>query len=186
MRIADTLKVLQEELMNYDELEDVEVDNLVNETGQISHTGVVITLVKVDEESTLKNGKHHRLTQSYRVVFKNRKIYTNLYVLISSHGNYISALTNLSKVLEFFQGKNVFTHLDGTPSGSKLGENYKLIVELQDFTFEQINYIWSIYGGAHKPSVFYKVRLVPHEARDKQIDEGDPILEVNVDGSTTY
>ena len=147
---------------------------------------MVITLVKVDEEGALKNGKHHRLTQSYRVVFKNRLIYTNLYLLISSHGDYGAALTNLSKVLEFFQGKNVFTHLDGTPSGAKIGENYKLIAELQDFNFEQINYIWSIYGGAHKPSVFYKIRLVPHEAKDKQNDEGDPILEVNVDGNTTY
>lgn len=185
MRISDALRIIEEQLETYEDLDDVVIDNLMGQNGPINHSGVVITLIKVEEEFALKNGPHFKVTESYRVNFKNRKVHTNLYILISCHEIYPTALTNLSKVIEFFQGKHIFTHLDGLPDAVDLEENFKIIVELQDFSFEQINYIWSLYGGQHKPSVFYKIRLIPHEARDKKNNVGDPILKVKLEGSST-
>lgn len=187
MRVSDALRIIQDQLGNYESLEnvDVEIENLVDHNGPVNHSGVIISLLKVEEEFSLKNGKHFKLTESYQVTFKNRKVYTNFYILISCHEVYLTALANLSMVIEFFQGKNIFTHLDGLPDGVDLDENFKLIVELEDFTFEQMNYIWGLFGGLHRPSVIYKVRLIPHEARNKKNNVGEPILKVKLEGSST-
>lgn len=185
MRISDVLKIIRDQLKNYDELDDVIIENLAGDNGPANLNGVVITLLKVEEEFALKNGKHHRLTQSFKVSFQNRKVFTNLYIIISCHDGYETSLTKLSKVIEFFQGKNIFTHLDGHADEIDVDENYKLIVELQDFSFEKINYIWSLFGGQHKPCVFYKVRLLPHEAKDKTHLEGEPVLKVKLEGSSS-
>ncbi|HHB52242.1 MAG TPA: DUF4255 domain-containing protein, partial [Saprospiraceae bacterium] len=146
---------------------------------------VIITLIKIAEENTLRNGKYSRIDQSFKTAYKNRPVFTNLYVLFScNHGDYNAALTKLSQVVEFFQGQSVFTHLDGLNGVvgvvGDVNEKFKLIVELQEMSFEQINYIWSFLGGKQLPSVLYKVRMIPIEAL-KINGQGTPIMEINID-----
>ncbi len=190
MRINTALTILKEHLIEYDGIGDaVLVSNIAEPTGQPANS-ILLTLIKVSEEKTLKNGRYSKVNQNLKTVYKNRMVYTNLFVLFAcNHGNYNTALTKLSQVIEFFQGKNVFTHLDGknavTSNGDK-DEKFKLIVELQDVSFEQNNYIWSSLGGKQFPAVLYKVRMVPLEATDQQHGEGEPILEVNISGTANF
>lgn len=189
MRISDSLKILKSHLENYDELNGkVKIENLINPNNSPAVLdGVILTFLGINEEFTLKNGKQHKITQSYKVSFENRPVYTNYILIVSCHDDtYDTALVNLSRVIEFFQAKNVFSHLDGLPDAMTLDEKFKLIVDLQNPSYEQVNYIWSLYGGMHKPSVYYRVRMIPHKAKDKKRGVGEPILQVNLDGNTTF
>lgn len=191
MRINTVLQILKAHLLRYDDLAGkVKIAN-VAETAALSADMILISLVKISEENTLRNGKYSKLNQNFKTVYKNRPIHANLFVLFScNHTDYNLSLTMLSQVVEFFQGQNVFTHLDGQNGViNNIGnpdEKFKLILELQDLSFEQINYIWSSLGGKQLPSVMYKVRVIPLEAKGKQNGEGEPILEVNINGTANY
>lgn len=191
MRINSVLQLLKKHLEGYNDFSTFDGVVVGNIGGIEDKDKVVITLIKMSEENALRNGKYSKINQDFKTVYKNRPVFTNLYVLFScNHGNYNLALTKLSQVVEFFQGQNVFTQLDGQSgmvnNNRNLQEKFKLIVELQDLSFEQINYIWGFLGGKQLPSVLYKVRMLPIEAVDKQIGEGEPILEVNIDGNAIY
>jgi hypothetical protein len=55
----------------------------------------------------------------------------------------------------------------------------KLILELQQLNFEQLNHIWSISGGSQFPSLLYKVRLVKIQPQDET--EGPEIDTIQLD-----
>jgi len=194
MRINNVLKILKDHLDGYDDLKGtVKIEN-IGEKNTVGNPGeIFLTLVKIAEESTLKNGRYSKVNQNFKTVYKNRPIQTNIFVLFScNHSAYNSALKKLSQVVEFFQGQNVFTHLDGQ-SGidtsldeEENNEKFKLVAELQDLSFEQTNYIWSFLGGKQFPSVLYKVRMIPLEAKEKQNGEGEPILEININSNASY
>lgn len=183
MRLNNVLNILRNHLVGYDGLSEVEIEN-VGENRTTPPQSILISLIKIEEETTLRNGRHAKINQSFKMVFKNRPVQTNLYVLFScNHTVYNNALQKLSQVVEFFQGNNIFTHLDGEDDGT--GEKFKLVTELQQLSFEQINFIWSFLGGKQLPSVMYKVKMIPLEAKDKINEEGEPILEINIDGDTS-
>ena len=70
---------------------------------------IVLTLVKIEEETTLKNGRHH-IDQGNGVEYRNRPVNLNLYVLFSAnYQSYEVALSQLSRVIAFFQGNRVCT-----------------------------------------------------------------------------
>ena len=194
MRIHNVLKILKDHLEGYEDLSGkVKIEN-IGEKNSVGNPGeIFITLVKVSEEATLKNGRYSKVNQNFKTVYKNRPIQTNLFVLFAcNHGSYNVGLQKLSQVVEFFQGQNVFTHLDGQSGvDTALGEEetrekFKLVIELQDLSFEQTNYIWSFLGGKQFPSALYKVRMIPLEAKEKQNAEGEPILEININSNASY
>lgn len=121
---------------------------------------IVVTLVNIEEEKTLKNGSHY-IQNGDALNKRNPTVFINLYLLFScSHGDYLEALKRISMVILFFQGKNVFTkeNSDGT-FPSDVGVE-KIILDLFTLNFEQINHLWGILGGKHTPSVLYKLRIV--------------------------
>lgn len=130
---------------------------------------VVITLVGIREEKTLKNGPFSRRNDNtLQVEYFNPPVYLNLYLLVSvSQNNYNNALIYLSRIVSFFQAKNIFTQENTSPINSNIEvpptermDEFKLILELYNPSFEEQNQIWGTLGGKQLPSVMYLARLV--------------------------
>jgi len=121
---------------------------------------VVMTLVNIEEEKTLKNGPHY--VQNGDVLSKrNPTIFLNLYVMFScADSNHLEALKKISRVALFFQRKNVFTRENAAAAFPVEAGVEKIILDLFTLNFEQINHLWGILGGKYAPSVLYKIRIV--------------------------
>ena len=138
---------------------------------------VIITLVNVEEEKTLKNNSNY--IREGDVLKKIRPIlFLNLYLLFScAEKDYSLALGRISRIVHFIQKKNVFV------AGSTLtplpAEIDKLIFEFCTLTFEQQNHLWGMLGGKQLPSVMYKVRLIAVQDLDGQVSSVVKSLHLN-------
>lgn len=190
--LYESLEILKEQLEAYFEEislnKTVELQNIALwEQGGTDATNsmankFILTLLRIEEESTLKNGPYHRATE-YRAEYRNRPMYLNLYVLLSANfDHYETSLLTLSKAIEFFQGKNVFTSRDtvyGRDNVSfDIDRDFKLILDLYSPTFEELNNIWGTFGGRQLPSAIFRVQLIAIE-RDKKLSEGTVITRVS-------
>jgi Pvc16 N-terminal domain len=123
---------------------------------------VVLTLVNVEEEKTLRN-MPASIPVGSGYSYQNPPIVLNLYVLFSVNyhstlNSYDNSLIYLSEIIAFFQRKKTFTALN-TPL--LMDKNVdKLIFDLHSLSFEQMNHLWAVLGGKYIPSVLYKVRLL--------------------------
>jgi len=124
---------------------------------------VIMSLVNIEEESTLKNNafkKRNPLSNS--IDYVEPPVHINLYILFTSTpaemgSTYERSLIRLSHVIQFFQHIRKFeTTVDID------GEEHKiqLIFELYTLTFEQINHLWGSLGGKQIPFAMYKARLL--------------------------
>jgi len=145
---------------------------------------VVVTLVNVEEEASLKNGKNHRL-ENGKVIYENRPINLYLYLLFSANlKEYDDSMKRLGEIIEFFQGQNVFTarnsphHEKLDRSAEELG-GFRITMELFSLTFEQINHLWGSLGGKQVPFVLYRARLVSLSAH-KIAATGPPVIDLTV------
>ncbi|MEP2935301.1 MAG: DUF4255 domain-containing protein [Gilvibacter sp.] len=125
---------------------------------------VVLTLINMEEEVTLKNQPTSYIRND-ETHYKNQPIHLNLYVLFSvNRTGYDNSLNALSTVIEFFQSKKIFTNANTVlnPAIPALAEvtEFKLTVDLYTPTFEQQNYIWGTLGGKSIPNAMFKVTLV--------------------------
>lgn len=130
---------------------------------------VVITLLNVQEEASLKNTSWYtRKTISedpplYDMKKQNPPAYLNLYVMISANRNaYDKALSNISKTIEIFQTNNVLDYVD-----ADVTKNFRFRIELHSIPFDQLSYVWGLLGGKVMPSVLYKISVIKIEAVDK-------------------
>jgi hypothetical protein len=151
---------------------------------------VIVTLVNVEEEASLKNGPNHR-TRNGKILCENRPIHLYLYLLFSANlGNYKDSLKRLGEVIEFFQGKNVFNarnspHLEKLNHTAEELAGFSVSLELFSLTFEQINHLWGSLGGKQVPFVLYRARLISLTAN--QIHSiGSPITEISLTAKTSY
>ena len=172
--IDAALQLLRDELASYlapIDAATVVIDNIgLFETpaGSTLTDNIVITLVNVEEESTLKNQPTLKRPFINTATYENAPVYLNLYVLLTcnySGTDYILALKRLSYVIRFLQSKNVFSAASSVSGSSvNLDENdlvdLKFTMELYTLTFEQINHLWGSLGGRQMPFVMYKLRLV--------------------------
>ncbi len=155
---------------------DVMMGNIatIDNPGQTSlENNVIVSLVNLEEESTLKNISVSYKTNS-RIQHADPPVFLNLYVLFSAYFpiSYEKALRRLSDVIKFFQSKSVFTINNATVLHDELDLNHpdekslSLQLELYTMTFEQINHLWGSLGGKQMPFVMYKIRLVEITARE--------------------
>lgn len=170
--IDKALVALKNELTSFlitkgDNAASVIVDNigLSETTDGISLTNnIVITLVNIEEESTLKNQSPIRRSPQGTIIYENTPIYINLYVLITCNyfgDSYLLALSRLSLVIQFMQSKSSFSSSNtatGTVADAENEINFTM--ELFTLTFEQINHLWGSLGGRQVPFAVYKLRLV--------------------------
>ena len=181
--IANALILLREELTAYmasqGDPADVIIENIglfETEHGADLQDNIIISLVNIEEESSFKNGQTFSKWPDGKARYENRPVYLNLYVLITANfpggvppnNGYVQSLHRLSLVIEFFQGKNVFTPASSSvPLPPELSDftnpdiaSLKLNLEMYTLTFEQINHLWGSLGGRQIPFVMYKVRMV--------------------------
>ncbi|WP_017326317.1 DUF4255 domain-containing protein [Synechococcus sp. PCC 7336] len=143
---------------------------------------VVVTLVNVQEETSLKNLPHYR-QENGKTVYRNPPVSLNLFILFSVlHSEaYDTALKRLSRVVEFFQWQKEFSFTT-TPGAGNLSRDVRIYPDLYSLTFEQLNHLWGALGGKQVPFVLYKARVVALEAEKRQA-EGVPIAEIHINES---
>jgi Pvc16 N-terminal domain len=163
-----------------------QVDSAVSgESGNI-----IVTLVNIEEDASLKNGPHQRMKDG-KIIYENRPINLYLYLLFSANlAVYSESLKRLGEVIEFFQGQNVFTsrnspHLEKLTRTAEELAGFRVSMELFSLTFEQINHLWGSLGGKQFPFVLYRARLISLSAHEIR-GTGSPILEVSLASKNSY
>ena len=147
---------------------------------------VALTLININEESTLKNVPNHN-QEGIRTVYKNSVINLSLYLLFSANRiSYMNSLNDISKIIEFFQGKRLFTEANTIYNRSNVAmsniENFRFTVELYTPTFEELHYIWGTLGGKQLSSALYKVSMIQIE---RNINQSEGSFITHVQGITT-
>ncbi|VVN48636.1 hypothetical protein PS862_01251 [Pseudomonas fluorescens] len=175
--IADAVEFIRKELRSYLGIADAQAiansaRKLVEEA---SSPGAYISLINVQEDPVLRNTPHveRRQGQSHYI---EPPVYLHLYLLFAfNFQNYSTSLVHLSKTVELFQAKRWFS--PATQSGP--GANpfptslEKLVFEMVNMNFEELNNLWGVLGDAYFPSVVYKVRMVK-----VQLDQTEPAPEI--------
>jgi hypothetical protein len=147
---------------------------------------VLITLVNLKEEKTLKNLPNYvRDDVHMKIMYENPPTFLNMVLLFSVvKPNYSLAINGLSRVIRFFQYKNVFTQdtvlptsLAFTPADDQL-EQFKFIFDLHSPSMEEVNHLWGTLGGKQYPFVIYTVRMLDLKFRKVPARESEPILEI--------
>ncbi|MDR9366948.1 MAG: DUF4255 domain-containing protein [Balneolaceae bacterium] len=166
--IKQTLEYLTEELafgLGLD-IADVNLDNL-KKLQEENAQGLIISLLNVEEESTLKNSPHF-IRKNNQLLYKEPPVFLNLNILMAfEFVDYGTSLQRLSETVDFLQGKRWFTSENARDDNPFPNGVHKLILDLQHLSFEQMNHIWSISGGSQFPSLLYKVRLVKIQPQDE-------------------
>jgi Pvc16 N-terminal domain len=138
---------------------------------------VVMSLVNLQEETTLKNSPYYRVEKG-RTIYQNPPVYLNLFILFSVlHNQYDTALRLLTRVVECFQSQTDISFAT-TPTPGNLSQDVKIVPDLYSLTFEQLNQLWGSLGGKQVPFVLYRARLVTIEAQKRQ-GEGAVITEAH-------
>jgi len=197
--IEESLFYIKEELSNYliNDIQDsgveVELGNIAlfetDNTASINEK-LIITLVNIEEESTLKNNKNVHYGADGGIRYAMQPIYLNLYLLFCcNYALYNTSLKRLGHVIRFFQQRRKFEVKSTTSSQNENlfneeEQTFRLIFELYTLTFEQINHLWGALGGRQLPSVMFKARLVKID--DSRIyKKGPPIEEINATVEST-
>lgn len=170
--IDKALSLLREELQNYISLSIGSADVVVDNIGLLETSNsdslikrIVITLVNIEEESTLKNSSPLKKGLTGFATYENPPVFLNLYVLVTcnySGDDYIHALERLAAVIKYFQGRNSFSYKNAATITAPTDDiiTLKFTMELYTLTFEQINHLWGSLGGRQVPFAMYKLRLV--------------------------
>lgn len=136
-----------------------------------SRDSVIFSVINIREEKTLKNQPHYlRDETTLKAFYENPPVFLNFQILVMApHANYSNGLLMLSRVLRFFQYRNVFTH-DSVQPASITGnappndldclESFKLIFDLHSPSMEEINHLWGTLGGKQYPFVIYWMRML--------------------------
>lgn len=138
---------------------------------------LIISLVNIEEESSLKNARSVRSAAlTGGTTYHNAPVSLNLYLLFSANfpNNYDNAIRILSLVIEFFQGQRTFTS-PASADPDRLSGRAELSFNLYTMTFEQLNHLWGALGGKQLPSALYRVYLVQLE--DEQVQDGGRLIE---------
>jgi uncharacterized protein DUF4255 len=124
---------------------------------------LVLSLVNLEEERALKNGKVSAPTSAGDVGYRNRPIHLNLFLLFTAnYRNYGTALRRLAQVLTFLQGKQRFTFANSPgPNLPQAGiADFLLVMDLLSLSFEEVNHLWGFLGTKEAPFAMYRGRLV--------------------------
>ncbi|MGX5820934.1 DUF4255 domain-containing protein [Chitinophaga lutea] len=136
-------------------LGDISVHEKSAEGGDVElfHNKVVLTLVSVEEESTLKNNYPLREIGSSFVQEKSA-VYINAYLLFSAkYKEYDTSMQALSQVIGCFQSTRRLSLLVD-------GREQDAVLTLHNVGFENLNNLWTVMGGRYLPSVIYKARVL--------------------------
>jgi hypothetical protein len=159
----------------------VQLNNIanINDEKNDLHNKIILTLLKVEEETSLKNSGIYNKKSGNQIEKHQPAVYLNLYLLVAvTKKNYREALQLLSDTITFFQYNKVFTgEIPDSAAGDK--SSYRITVELHDTNFQDVFDMWSNLGSKQFPSIIYKVRLLKFFDA-KQVQDVPSIKTVNV------
>ena len=174
--IYEALQIISEQLDKY--LSDAGLNNMVvlenivllestDENADNLKGKVVLTLLNLEEEPALKNLPNFKVKNG-TTEYKNPPVHLNIYLLISANcDKYDKSLRCISKTIQFFQGKKVFTSTNTVYNRTNVAfdvlDYFKFILELHTLSLEELNYVWGTLGGRQLPSVVYKIQLIEIE-----------------------
>ena len=145
---------------------DVAIQSARKLTDPGNPAGIVISLINIQEETSLRNTSNVRRTP-LGTEYIEPPVFVNLYLLFAfDFAKYDTALAHLSRTIEFFQARRWFSAENGTAQNPFPTELQKLTFEMVNLGFEEVNNLWSVLGGTYLPSVVYKVRLLRIQAAD--------------------
>jgi hypothetical protein len=124
---------------------------------------LVLSLVNLEEERALKNGRVAATLSAGDVGYTNRPFHLNLFLLFTAnYRNYGTALRRLAQVLTFFQGKQKFTFGNSPGANPPQGGivEFSLAMDLLSLSFEEVNHLWAFLGARQSPSAIFRGRLV--------------------------
>ncbi|WP_303924296.1 DUF4255 domain-containing protein [Draconibacterium sediminis] len=179
--VYETLQILKEQLENYLDnaglgkivvLENLALLDSGSDKAKNLEGKVIISLLSVQEESTLKNLPTSHVVNN-KAEYYNPAVNINLFFMVSANCEmYSNSLISITKTLEYFQGKKVFTAQNTAYNRSNVSmqelDDFKFVVDLYTPGFEVWNQIWGTHGGRQLPSVIYKVQLLQVDRRKKQ------------------
>jgi hypothetical protein len=145
---------------------------------------LVLTLVNLEEERALKNGRAASTLAAGDVGYMNRPFHLNLFLLFTAnYGNYGTALRRLAQVLTFFQGKQQFTYANSPVPNPPQGGivELSLSMDLLSLSFEEVNHLWGFLGARQSPSAAFKGRLVV-VSDQRLLETGARIQDIDVVG----
>ncbi|MEN8115396.1 MAG: DUF4255 domain-containing protein [Bacteroidota bacterium] len=189
--IYETLQILKEQLDAF--FEEVGLGNIIildnialwesgSESADNLEGKVVLTLLNIEEESALKNFPAVKVVNN-GTEYKNPSVNLNLFLMVSANcDNYDISLRSISKVIEYFQGKKIFTSANTVYNRSNVSfdplDYFKFVVQLYTPGFEVLNHIWGTLGGRQLPSVIYKIQLIQID-RDKKLSTSAVITHID-------
>ncbi|HMQ68029.1 MAG TPA: DUF4255 domain-containing protein [Ignavibacteria bacterium] len=174
--IRDEINMYLRQKLNV--IDGVKLDNIskvLEDSG--AEKKIYLSLINLEEDRLSRNPDNF-IKVDNKVVYKNPKLYLNVFCLFATNQNYEEGLKQLSLIFKFFQQMNVFTPVNNPALDPAIE---KLVFELYSLNFEQLNQIWGMLGGKYYPSVLYKMRVI-------SIDEmavnalGEPIKEIEIIG----
>ncbi len=124
---------------------------------------LVLSLVNIEEERALKNGRTATTLSASDVRYMNRPYHLNLFLLFTAnYRDYGTALRRLAQVLTFFQGKQKFTFANSPGPNPPQGGivEFSLAMDLLSLSFEEVNHLWGFLGTRQGPSAMFRGRLV--------------------------
>ena len=155
--------------------------------------GLLITLVRVEEETSLKqpNAKLRVDAGDKKHYYANPDVCLNLYILISSHAGYGLAVQQINDTI--YHLNSIYPDDDSLSKDDNQELDIRnLSIELQSPTAEQWNSLWQTLGGKVVPSVLYKVRMLTISAISSNkeaklvervfVDEKSPLRHKNEEG----
>jgi hypothetical protein len=182
--IEGTISFIEESLNAYlkDKLkfkeERVISSNLVEQDGSMAirdENRVVITLVDLDQEASLKNSNRLEARPGGSMKTVLPAINLNLFIMFScffAPSNYKEGLKYLSHIILFFQGRPLFTNT-AYPQLNKYGIE-KLSFEMYHPDYQARNNMWTILGIKYLPSIIYKVKMLSFS--DQMVKEDLPSI----------
>lgn len=125
----------------------------------LSVNKLCLFLVNIENEVNIQK-LAKREFDGLREVIPAKQVYLNLYVVLASNFkcmNYVESLGVLSKAITFLQDHSVFdrTNSPDMPIGIE-----KLLVNMENLGFQDMNSLWGMLGCKYVPSVLYKIRTI--------------------------
>ena len=140
------------------------IANLISQEGSIAAgeaNKVVITLINIEQETTLRNQRSIRQEGDDYYKYHN-SVSINFYIVVAAYfsdQNYLEAMRFISSVILFFQNKKVFDHVN-TPQLDKGID--KLTLEMFNLDLNHLSNFWSFIGAKYLPSLIFKVRMLTY------------------------
>lgn len=134
------------------------------------HDKVVMSVVNLQEETILKDSPHYHQADG-RTIYENPPTSLSVVVLfaIPYCEEYETSLKQLSRVVEFFQGKKVFASTEIPSACTETSHPIKVYADLYSLTFEQLNHLWGALGSKQEPFALYKFQILPLKVHNQPL-----------------